>query len=157
MQRSLVLGDKSPNTFSTTPKAIKVVREGVRAIKLCAENTSRNKSQRIMRLKLELCKPKSFDSRAEAGKSFYAPATRNELEKLLQYASCSTCCCCCPCCRWLDLLLPWWVMSRCSSPVCIHFSLSTFNNKNASKVSLDLLIFCNILAIRPKCVLAFGC
>lgn len=40
-----------------------------------------------MRLKLELCKPKSFDSRAEAGKSFYAPATRNELEKLLQYAS----------------------------------------------------------------------
>lgn len=63
------------------------MQEGGPAIKLCAENTSRNKSQRIMRLKLELCKPKSFDSRAEAGKSFYAPATRNELEKLLQYAS----------------------------------------------------------------------
>jgi len=39
-----------------------------------------------MRLKLELCKPKSFDSQAE-GKSFYAPATWNELEKLLQYGS----------------------------------------------------------------------
>lgn len=63
------------------------MQEGGPAIKLCAENTSRNKSQRIMRLKLELCKPKSFDSRAEAGKSFYPPATRNELEKLLQYAS----------------------------------------------------------------------
>lgn len=111
------------------------------------ENTSENKSHRIMRLRAELCKPKSFDSQA-AGKSFYAPATRNmNLKNFCNMAVSTTA---------VSVLVvgarvaPTATANAAAataaavnydsqslsslSPVCIHFSLSKFN-KNARKVS----------------------